>query len=192
MKKLFALIVFLSTFAIAAIAQDKKDLKTVTNVDINKYSGKWFEIARYPNKFQKKCVGNVSANYTIKKNDTLEVINECLEKDGEVDRAKGKARIVDKTSNAKLEVRFAPAFLSFIPAVWGDYWIIDLDKDYKWAAIGDPDREYFWVLSREPKLDDATYQAILRRAEVQGFNPAKVVKTDQNVEVINGEVIVKP
>ena len=121
----------------------------------------------------------------------LEVVNECLEKDGTVERAKGVARIVDKTTNAKLEVRFAPPFLSFIPAVWGDYWIIDLADDYSYSAVGDPDRKYFWILSRAPQLDDAVYQDILRRAEKLGFNPAKVEKTSQNAEAVKGAVIEK-
>ncbi len=119
------------------------------------------------------------------------MINECLVKNGKTDKAKGKARIVDKNTNAKLEVRFAPAFLSFLSAVWGDYWIIDLEENYEYAAIGDPKREYFWILSRKPEMDDSTYQAILRRAETMGFNPANVYKTPQNVEVIKGEVIQK-
>lgn len=191
MKKL-SLILILQLFTVVfAAAQNKTELKTVQNVDLKQYSGKWFEIARYPNKFQEKCVGNTTATYTIKEDKTIEVVNECLEKDGEIDSAKGKGKIVDKKTNAKLEVRFAPAFLSFLPQVWGDYWIIDLDENYKYAAIGDPKREYFWILSREPEIDDATYQAILRRAEEKGFDPAKVYKTPQNVEVIKGEVIKK-
>lgn len=191
MKKITLILilqVFLATFG---FAQTDSELKTVQNVDLKRYSGKWFEIARYENKFQKKCVGNTTATYTIKKDNNIEVVNECLEKDGKIDKAKGKAKIIDKTTNAKLEVRFAPAALSFLSSVWGDYWIIDLDENYKYAAVGDPKREYFWILSREPEMNDATYQAILRRAEKKGFDPAKVYKTPQNVEVLKGEVIKK-
>jgi apolipoprotein D and lipocalin family protein len=191
MKKITLILILQMIFAAMAFAQNKTELKTVQNVDLKKYSGKWFEIARYPNKFQKKCVGNTTATYTIKKDNNIEVLNECLEKDGDITKAKGKARIVDEKTNAKLEVRFAPAFLSFLPQVWGDYWIIDLDEDYQNVAIGDPKREYFWILSRKPEMDDATYQALLRRAEEKGFDPAKVYKTPQNVEVIKGEVIQK-
>lgn len=188
------LIFFISTPVWAQTGNEKKEplpLLTVASVDLKRYGGKWYEIARYPNKFQKNCVGNTTATYTLKENNRLEVVNECLEKDGSVDRAKGEARIVDKTTNAKLEVRFAPSLLSFIPAVWGDYWIIDLADDYSYAAIGDPDRKYFWILSRTPKLDDAVYQDILRRAEKLGFDPAKVEKTPQNVEAVKGAVIEK-
>lgn len=183
----------IALMAIAVSAQNKNQNapSTVASVDLKQYSGKWFEIARYPNKFQKQCVGNTTATYTIKENNKIEVLNQCVVKDGTVDKAVGEAKIVDKTSNAKLEVRFAPKFLSFISAVWGDYWIIDLDEKYNYAAIGDPKREYFWILSREAKMSDATYQNILRRAEEKGFNPAKVVKTPQNVEILKGTVIEK-
>lgn len=178
--------------AVAVKAQTKPaELATVAKVDLKRYSGKWFEIARYPNKFQKKCVGNTTATYTQKNSGRIEVVNECLQKDGTTDRAKGDAKIVDKATNSKLEVRFAPAFLSFIPAVWGDYWIIDLDEDYKYAVIGDPKREYLWILSRTPEMDEPTYQAILRRVEKLGFNPGKLNKTPQNVQSVKGAVVDK-
>lgn len=172
------------------VAQDKPaELTTVPSVDLDKYKGKWFEIARYPNRFQKKCVGNTTATYNLKEGGTIEVVNECLKKNGKTDVAKGKARIVDERSNAKLEVRFAPAFLSFLPMVWGDYWIIDLQKDYEYAVVGDPKREYLWILSRTPELETSVYQGILRRLEEKGFEPAKLLETPQNIEVIKGQVV---
>jgi apolipoprotein D and lipocalin family protein len=172
-----------------AETRDESTLKTVSTVDLNRYQGKWYEIAKYPNKFQKQCVGNTTAEYTQKPGGKIEVLNKCVTSQGQIDEAKGEAKIVDKTSNAKLKVRFAPGFLSFIPSVWGDYWIIDLDPEYRWAVIGEPGREYFWILAREPQMDDATYQGILRRAEAKGFDPAKVEKTPQNVVVLKGAVI---
>lgn len=172
-------------------SQNSNAVQTVSSVDLKRYSGKWFEIARYPNKFQKNCVGNTTATYTMKAENKIEVLNECLKKDGTKINAKGEARIVDKQTNAKLEVRFAPRFLAFISAVWGDYWVIDLEENYQYAVIGDAKREYFWILSRTAEMSDATYQNILRRAEKQGYNPAKVIKTPQNVEVVKGAVIQK-
>jgi apolipoprotein D and lipocalin family protein len=171
---------------------DETTVKPVENVNLQKYAGKWYEIARYPNKFQKKCIGEVTATYTIKKDDKIEVLNQCLKKNGKTDKAKGKARIVDEKTNAKLKVRFAPAWLSWLPQVWGDYWILDLDKDYQYAAVGDPDKDYLWILSRTPELDTKTYQNILRRVEEMGFNPSKLVTTPQNVEKIKGAVLTKP
>ena len=185
-------VIAVSAVLVAAQSQARKpELKTVPSVDLQKYAGKWYEIARYPNRFQKQCVGNTMATYNLKPNGRVEVINECLKKDGTMDRAKGDARIVDKTTNAKLEVRFAPAFLSFIPVVWGDYWVIDLEKDYKYAAVGDPSRKYLWILSRTPAMDEPVYQALLRRLEAQGFDPGKLEKTTQNLETGKGTVLPK-
>ena len=172
----------LATLSCFAQSVNRAPERSVSAVDLNRYAGQWYEIARYPNKFQDQCVGNVTATYTLKKEGRIEVINRCLEKDGTVEEAKGAAKLnkSDKT-NARLKVRFAPDFISWLPQVWADYWVIDLADDYGYAIVATPDREYFWVLSREPKMDDATYQSVLRRAEQQGFNPAKVVRTPQGV-----------
>jgi apolipoprotein D and lipocalin family protein len=163
----------------------------VSSVDLKQYSGKWFEIARYQNKFQKNCIGNTTATYKMKEEGKFEVLNECLRKNGTVIDAKGEGKIIDKNSNAKLEVRFAPGYLAFLPSVRGDYWIIDLDTNYQYAVVGDPKREYLWVLSRTPEMNVATYQNILRRLETMGYKPGKLVKTPQNVEVVKGSVIQK-
>lgn len=172
-------------------ADNEAEVKAVSSVDLKRYSGKWFEISRYSNKYQKNCVGNTTATYALKEEGKFTVTNECLKKDGTTIDAKGEGKIVDKTTNSKLEVRFAPGFLAFLPSVWGDYWIIDLDANYQYAAIGDPKRQYLWILSRTPKLNDAAYQNILRRVETMGFNPGKLVKTPQNVEIVKGSVIEK-
>lgn len=182
-------ITILATLSFFAQFPEQGPVKAVPAVDLNKYAGTWYEIARYPNKFQKKCVGNVTATYTLKSDTTMEVLNRCLEKDGTITNAKGKAKVEDEATNAKLEVRFAPAFLSFLPFVWADYWVIDLATDYSYSVVGTPDRDYFWILSRKPEMSDALYQEILRRGEQQGFNPAKVVKTPQGIETGKGSVL---
>ena len=169
----------------------KAELTTVLKVDLQRYTGKWYEIAKYPNRFQEQCVANTTANYTIKPNGKIEVRNECLLKTGKTKAAVGEAKVVDKATNAKLKVRFAPSALSFLPMVWGDYWIIDLDPDYGWVAIGEPRREYFWILSRKSRMSDETYQSILRRAEAAGFDPAKVKKSPQDAEILKGTVVVR-
>lgn len=174
-----------------AADQDGSTVKTVSSVDLNRYKGKWYEIAKYPNKFQKQCAGNTTAEYRLKRGGKIEVVNRCVTSSGQTEEAKGEAKVVDKSTNAKLKVRFAPGFLSFIPSVWGDYWIIDLDPEYRWAAVGDPKREYFWILSRESEMDDGTYQNILRRAESMGFSPGKVEKTPQKLEILKGAVLDK-
>jgi apolipoprotein D and lipocalin family protein len=184
-------IILVFSVVIVNAQNGKNGLSTVPRVDLKRYAGKWFEIARYANKFQDGCAGNVTATYTLKEAGKIEVLNECMKKDGTTNQAKGDAKIVDKATNAKLEVRFAPSFLSFIPQVWGDYWIIDLDDDYNYAAVGDPKRKYLWILSRQSEMDDATYQNILRRVEKLGFSPGKLNKTTQNVQPVKGAVVDK-
>jgi apolipoprotein D and lipocalin family protein len=191
MKRLITIsfTIILATLSFFAQSETASPVKAVTAVDLGKYAGTWYEIAKYPNKFQKNCVGNITATYTLKGADKLEVLNKCLKKDGTVENAKADGKVEDKRTNAKLKVRFAPGFTSFLPFVWADYWVIDLADDYKYAVVATPDRDYFWILSREPEMKDALYQDILRRAEKQGFNPAKVVKTPQGVEAGKGTAL---
>ena len=193
MKRIISIsfIIILATLSLFAQSGDRLPLKTVPSVDLNKYAGQWYEIAKYPNKFQKQCVGNTTAVYSLKDEGKIEVLNRCLKKDGTVNDAKGEARVADRATKAKLEVRFAPGFLSWLPQVWGDYWVIDLPSDYSYSVIGTPDHKYFWILSRQPQMDDSTYQAILRRAEQQGFVPAKVIKTPQGLESGKGTALTK-
>jgi apolipoprotein D and lipocalin family protein len=192
MKFITILFTFLLMTASTIFAQTKPaELTAVAKLDLDRYAGKWFEIAKYPNRFQKQCVGNTTATYTLKPNSRIEVANECLKKDGTTERAVGEAKIPNKGDNAKLKVRFAPKFISFLPFVWANYWVIELADDYSYAVIGEPGRDYFWILARKPTMDDATYQGILRRAEAKGFQPARVEKTPQNVEALKGSVMVK-
>lgn len=191
MKRLITIsfTIILATLSFFAQSAKETPVKTVPSVDLNKYSGTWYEIAKYPNKFQKDCVGNTTATYTLKGDGKLEVLNRCLEKDGTTKAAKAAGKVNDKQTNAKLKVRFAPGFISFLPFVWANYWVIDLAEDYSYAVVATPDRDYFWILSRKDEMDDATYQQILRRAEAQGFVPGKVVKTPQKLEAGKGTVL---
>ena len=108
-------------------------------------------------------------------------MNECREEDGNTNVARGVARIADTSTNSKLEVRFAPAFLSFLPMVWGDYWIIGLADDYSWATVGSPDRKYLWILSRARKMSEADYEEAVGRATANGFDVSKLVRTPQDL-----------
>jgi apolipoprotein D and lipocalin family protein len=186
----------LLTFSMFVLAQkkssdNKTELQTVSSVDLKRYTGKWYEIARYPNKFQKKCVGNTTTIYTAKADGNLAVSNQCVLKDGTIGRADGEAKVTDTISNAKFEMKFAPRFKSFLSLDWDDYLIVDLDENYQYAAAADPKRENLWILSRTPEMKDAVYQNILRRVEKLGFVPGRLTKTPQNLEVIKGEVIQK-
>jgi apolipoprotein D and lipocalin family protein len=141
--------------------------------------GTWYEIAKYPNRFQKQCVANTKAAYQVQAGGTVQVVNRCKTQSGEVDEAIGEARQVGVASSPKLQVRFAPAWLGWLPWVWGDYWVIDLDAQYQLAAVSEPKREYLWVLSRTPTVSKEAYDALLVRLQAQGLDPARLERTLQ-------------
>jgi apolipoprotein D and lipocalin family protein len=187
---LLSLFVFSTSLFAQTKRSDKEDApQAVASVDLKRYAGKWFEIARYPNKFQKKCVANTTATYSLNVDGSLGVLNQCLVKNGTLEGANGMAKIIDSASNAKFAMSFAAQYKSFSSDDWRDYWILDLDVDYQYAAVGDPRRQYLMILSRTPEMSDATYQNILRRVEKLGFNPAKLQKTTQNAQVGKGAII---
>lgn len=134
-------------------------VQTVAQVDIQKYAGVWYEIASFPLLAQKGCT-NVTATYTLRDDGDIDVFNRCRKYslDGEEDSVNGRARVVDKASNAKLQV-------SFLRPFWGDYWVIDLAPDYSYAVVGHPSRDYLWILSRTPTMPEDTYQSILKRLQ---------------------------
>lgn len=150
---------------------------TIEALDLSRYLGHWVEIARYPNRFQRHCVGDVQADYRLLPEGRVEVINRCRNDSGAISEAVGVARQIGGADSPRLEVRFAPAWLSFIPAVWGDYWVIDLDEKYQLAAISGPSREYLWILSRTPEVSPAVYAALLDRLRAQGFDLGKLERT---------------
>ena len=152
-------------------------VRTVEAVDLNRYVGVWFELARLPNRFQAACDSDVRATYTRRADGRIDVINRCRRADGRVKEAHGVARVVDARTRAKLEVRFAPAVLSFLPAVWGDYWILGLAPDYSWAVVGSPDRKFLWILGRTPDLQPAQFTAAVTGARTAGFDVDRLVNT---------------
>ena len=159
--------------------QDTQSVRTITALDVPRYLGTWYEIAKFPNWFQKKCVSNTKAVYTAKPDGNLRVLNSCSTANGEISEAEGLARQIGPKDSPKLEVRFAPEWLSFLPMVWGDYWVIDLDSQYQVAAVSDPRREYLWVLSRTPQLDPKVYDDLLQRLKQQQFDIQKLERTSQ-------------
>ncbi len=178
MKKLFILVALAcGSFSGFVWGQE---VRPVAQVDLARYVGKWYEIARFPNGFQKDCVANVSAQYNKREDGEIDVINRCRESDGRQEEAIGRARVADKVSNAKLKVRFAPDWLSWLSFVWADYWIIDLASDYSIAAVGEASREYLWILARTPTIADSEYEAAVNRITAQGFDTSKLVKTRQD------------
>ena len=156
-------------------------LRVVPTVDLSRYVGTWYEIARLPNRFQNDCAGNVTATYTLLDDGGMKVVNRCIKENGDTTVAEGRAkRAGDDEPTSKLKVRFAPAVLSFLPFVWGDYWIIDLAPDYSYAVVGEPKFEYLWVLSRTSFIEEKTFQEILQRTTQQGYDLSKLIRTKQS------------
>jgi apolipoprotein D and lipocalin family protein len=163
-------------WATTAVAQ-QAPLTVVPNLDAQKYAGRWYEIARFPNRFQDQCAGDVTAEYTPRPDGRITVVNRCRKANGEWDEAEGVARRLEGAPPSALEVRFAPAFLSFIPKVWGDYQVMALDDGYSYSLVGTPDRKYLWILSRTPSLDEATYKRLTDVATGQGFDVSRLART---------------
>ena len=159
-------------------ALEADPVRTVASVDLDRYLGQWYEIARYPNRFQRNCAGDVTASYARRSDARIDVINRCREADGGAIEARGVARVVDAASSAKLKVRFAPAVLSPLPFVWGDYWIIGLAADYSWAVVASPDRRYLWILARTPALDGGLRATALDAARTNGFDVERLTWTN--------------
>jgi apolipoprotein D and lipocalin family protein len=171
----------LPAIVLVRAAQGKRQLRVVPEVDLARYAGQWYEVARFPNRFQKRCAGEVTAQYTLQPSGKISVLNRCRLENGEQIEAEGVARVAGKGQpNSILKVRFAPAFLSFLPQVWGDYQIVALSPDYTHALVGDPAREYLWILSRSPQMDDATYNRLVEEARAQGFDVSRLQKTRQS------------
>ncbi|MCR4158774.1 lipocalin family protein [Kerstersia gyiorum] len=168
---------FLAALFVGGCASPGAEMPTQQGVELDKYSGVWYEQARLPNWFQKACVGDVKAEYTIESDTTIGVTNTCRTADGSTKTATAEGRLasdVKPLNPAKLEVRFAPQWLSWLPMVWGDYWILKLEGDYQYSLVGTPDLKYLWVLSREQKADRQVVKSLLDYAETLGFPVSEI------------------
>jgi apolipoprotein D and lipocalin family protein len=172
-------LVGMKAWAASKEANPRSDLATIRSLDLPRYLGEWYEIAKFPNRFQRKCAGFTKATYTALPDGRVQVENRCRLLDGGTDVAIGVARQVGGADSPRLKVRFAPAALSFIPQVWGDYWVIDLDRDYGLAAVSEPGRDYLWILSRTPTVNKPAYDALVARLSGQGLDVRKLVRTPQ-------------
>ncbi len=168
------------TLLLAACGGDDRPLTTVDQVDLQRYAGTWYEIARLPQWFQRGCY-NSTATYSLNDDGSVKVVNRCQREDDEPSVAEGEARVVPGSNNAKLKVRFDNWFSRLLPKVAeGNYWVIALDKDYQTVVIGEPGREYLWVLARQPRLPDDQYRALVGLAEEKGF-PVEALQRNQNL-----------
>ena len=145
------------------------ELEVVAHVDLNRYLGTWYEIARLPNFFQRKCLAS-TANYSLRDDGAIKVINRCTTggTDGKMSEVTGKAVVVDTKTNAKLKVQFFWPFK-------GDYWVIDLGSNYEYSIVSEPRRKFLWILSRDPRMDETVLQNILGQLENKGFDVSRLI-----------------
>ncbi|NLH50508.1 MAG: lipocalin family protein [Myxococcales bacterium] len=177
MKKMGSLLVGLLAIAGCATTTTARlhlpELRTVSQVDLDRYLGLWYEIASFPQSFQRGCTGS-TATYSLRNDGDIDVVNRCRigSLDGKEKVAAGLAQVADRTTNAKLRVSFFRPF-------WGDYWIIDLGANYEYAVVGHPSRDYLWILSRTPTMESGVYEGIVSRLKAQGYETERLNRTLQ-------------
>lgn len=169
MNPLLFLPISVAIFLLAACTTPTAPLPTVATVDLDRYLGGWHQIALLPNRFQSQCVAETHAQYAREGN-AITVLNRCRTAEGKTAQVRGIAHVVPDSGGAKLRVSFFRPF-------YGDYWVLALDPDYRWALVGEPGRKYAWILARTPTLDVATYTHLLERAAELGFDRQAFVPT---------------
>jgi apolipoprotein D and lipocalin family protein len=170
MKRLLPLLAVFAA-ALAGCTTATAPLPTVARVDLARYAGTWYEIALLPNRFQSMCVADTRATYRPQ-GGRIAVLNQCRNAEGETEAAEGTAKVVDGSQGAKLKVSFFRPF-------YGNYWILELDPEYRWVLVGEPGRDYAWILARTPTLDEDTLQRLLARAAELGFDRDAFVRSPQ-------------
>ena len=168
--------VLLTGLAVGTIAYAQaKALPTVEKVELDKYLGVWYEVARKPMFFERKCAFNVTATYTLNENGNIVVDNKCADQDGDLQQSLGEAFVVNAPFNSKLKVSFLPEGVRWIPVGRGDYWILKLDEDYQTVLVGEPRRKYLWVLSRIPNPKKEIIHEYLNYAKSWGYDIHDVI-----------------
>lgn len=156
-----------------------KTLHTVEKIELDKYLGVWYEVARKPMYFQNKCDRDVSAIYTLNENGNIGVDNRCYTKDGQLNESVGEAFIQNAPFNTKLKVSFLPESVRWLPVGRGDYWVLKIDDAYQTVLVGEPRRRYLWVLSRSAQPDQAVVKEYLDYAQSIGYDISDVIHTKQ-------------
>jgi apolipoprotein D and lipocalin family protein len=169
-----ALVAATALAAACTAAPPGPPLATVARVDVERYVGTWHEAALIPNRFQRDCATDTTATYTLLGDGRIGVRNRCLRADGSEMSVDGVADVVDRTTNAKLKVSFLPAWLRWTRIGRGDYWVLYLSPDYRMAIVGEPGREFLWILSRTPTLTDEEYQALMPPVRAAGYDPQRL------------------
>lgn len=158
------------------------ELQTVPHVDLARYVGTWYEIARKPMRYEDAAARDITATYELAEDGSVRVLNSCVDEDGKVDASEGRARPVD-ASNARLEVSFLPQGLRWIPFARGDYWILRLDEGYTTALVGEPGRKYLWLLHRAPEMDAMVRDEWLDFARMRGYQLDDLLFPSQSGQV---------
>lgn len=162
---------FCLSYFCSVYGKSLSELETIENFNIGKYLGVWHQIALIPNYFQRNCVDDTQAKYEVLSDDSINILNSCLSLDGERLVASGVGRATGEPLNfARLKVSFAPKWLSWIPFVWGDYWVLSIDNQYNSALIGSPDRKYLWILSKQKFIQKERFADYLEKAKKNGFD----------------------
>jgi apolipoprotein D and lipocalin family protein len=149
-------------------------LDSIEGLNLARYMGRWYEIAKYPNVFQRKCVADTTADYLFRLDGSVQVTNRCRIADDSIIQAVGKARSAGGIGSSRLEVTFVPSWLRWLPLVWADYWVVDLDEQYMLAAVSEPERDYLWILSRTPQVPGTKLKPLLARLENNGFELSRL------------------
>ena len=163
------LLTFLATVLLLTSCKTTQELKTVDYVDLERYQGKWYEITKIPNRFEKNLI-YVTANYTLKENGKIKVLNDGYNtKKGKYEKAVGEAKV---NGPGQLGVSFFKPF-------YGDYYIMELDVDYQWVLVGSPSRDYLWILARTPQISEELITELSKRAENAGFDISRLERMEQ-------------
>lgn len=173
----------LTGLAVATVAYaQNKPLPTVERVELDKYLGVWYEIARKPLYFENKCARNITATYTLNENGNIVVDNQCVGKDGQQHQSLGEAFVVNPPYNSKLKVSFLPEVVRWVPVARGDYWILKLDEHYQTVLVGEPSRKYLWILSRTPQPSEEVMNEYLSYAKSLGYDLKDLIRTEHTSE----------
>lgn len=164
--------------AVVNVPASSEPPRVVDRVDLERYMGRWYEIAALPNFFQRHCVSDTTADYALREDGLVSVMNRCVGESGEIDEAEGVARPADPTATGKLEVSFVSVFGKYF--FWGDYWIIGLGTDYHYALVATPTRRWGWILSRDPQPPRQLIEGWLQQFRNQGYDPNAFVLTVQS------------
>jgi apolipoprotein D and lipocalin family protein len=179
---LLALGIFLPLAAIspAPARAEVPEAVALEHADINRFMGRWYEIARLPNNQERACARDVVSTYERRTESAIRVVNVCRNAEGELERSQGVARIRDGLSQAKLEFRFAPLALAWLPFLWDDWWILEVAPEYSYMMAGDPSHQRLWIYARTRELDDTTYRTLVAHAAAQGYDTTRLVRTPQS------------